>query len=243
KERDHASQLLQKFKQKNITEENKKKILGELANIKPECKVKPFIDTLVNSSHQEAKLYATSELGQITDPRSAYPLVNTTLYDKSLKIRTEALNSLKQLKPARAENFFIRNLDNESPLIRSRAVAGIQQVGSPKAAGVLIKKLIMTYTGFGRGHIYIGDQFSYIKDYDIIIAVPPSAMVDPIVATVNEGIVLDVDVIRVDVEITIETERTVIGRALNQLTGQDFGPDANKWAAWWNENKKVILAQ
>ena len=25
--------------------------------------------------------------------------------------------------------------------------------------------------------------------------------------------------------------------ALKQITGQDFGPDADKWAAWWKENR------
>ena len=43
-----------------------------------------------------------------------------------------------------------------------------------------------------RAHIYIAEQFTYIKDYDIIIAVPPNAMVDPIPDVISEGTVLDV---------------------------------------------------
>ncbi len=199
--------------------------------------IEPLTDIIRNRPYQEREA-AAKFLDGIKDEQVIKSLVHTVLYDNIEQVRTAALASLKndveqnELIRAFWSAFFLKsNLAH----IRAAEAIGMVGAGNAGAVEVLIQELFITYGSTQRVNTFFAEQTAYVKDYDIEIATN-AVIADPIPATVSSGIVLDVTVLRVQERMIVIT-RKVIGAALKNLTGQDFGDDAKAWQNWWDKHK------
>lgn len=229
--------------------ERKEDALHELDKIEGKHQVKPLTEILSQTPScilkappdDKLKTYAIKKLGESGDERAAESLAKTVLYDAKPDFREKALTSLVTLKPIgqdKSEKLLVNALDDDSRLIRCRAAYGLQMAGSREVIGRLIRRLHIVYGPSSRSYICSGNMFGYVGSDGISMVTPGQCAFSPKPAILFSGVALDVQIIRIDREITIEYEIAVIRGALNSLSGQDFGVDYNKWVAWWNEQNK-----
>jgi hypothetical protein len=84
------------------------------------------------------------------------------------------------------------------------------------------------------GHVHVGSQVAYVRDYDVEIA-QGASIADPIVDVVTSGVVLDGRSMGVTTY-TFVTHERVIARSLSRLTGEDAGDSPRAWERWWAEH-------
>ncbi|MEK7449511.1 MAG: HEAT repeat domain-containing protein, partial [Planctomycetota bacterium] len=235
RKRNEARDLINLVSNPSFGIKEKESARKKLDALKGKYKVETFIDVLNNTSiDKDTRVYAAKELGTIPDPRSTKPLAWTCLADEVGEIREAAYHSLKALKPTGVEEFYLKGLRHVSPNVRARGIFLLQDIGNRSVIKELVEHLVIISSASPRVHVYYGRDFTYIQDLEVVSG---SLAYDPVLATGRTGVVLDVQIIKVEQKITLAIERRLVGQALNNLAGQDFGDDPKKWAAWWNENK------
>lgn len=205
--------------------------------IPPRDRVEPLTDMLRNRPYTERQ-NAAKFLDGIKSQEVIKALVRVVLKDNIDTVRAAALETLKknfeqqELVHAFWSAFRLKDLAARA---RAAEAIGVIGAGYPGAVEVLIQELLITWGATQRVHTLFADQVAYVRDYDIEIA-QQAVIADPIPGTVTSGVVLDTTVLRMQ-EKMILIQRRVIGEALKNLTGQDFGDDAKAWARWWEKNK------
>jgi len=237
-------------------------LLGFIANSNPEIrniaiealqklpayyKLSPVLDALRNKS-REARKHASEVLGTTGSPKAIIPLFNAVLNDPDEVVRQNALNSL--LKLSTKEDLIIKfgsflNRKDTGPYqIRAAGSLGEIGQGNDRAIKYLVRRMEITIWPPGpRAHIFFGDLFTYIKDFDVVQAnaVESVAMGKPVIDTLYTGIVLDVRVAKIEEIRVVEFE--IVCRSLKNISGRDFGPDTARWIDWWSAETKKTLAQ
>ena len=113
---------------------------------------------------------------------------------------------------------------------RTHAANALEVFPSRHAMPELIRTLRLSWSGFGRAAVFQGTQRAYIGDYELVSGGTGFSIIevaDPVVRTTQTGTVLDVDVVRAELVARL--------RAMNRISGRDFGADVARWQRWWNE--------
>ncbi len=213
----------------------------------PACyQINPLLEVLP-ANIPVIREYASTTLGTLGKEESITPLFQAVLKDPYEKIRKNALNSLLKLtSQARLIKLLNQALKQEGcgPYhIRAAGCLGEIGYNSDIAINALVErlKIIRIWPPGPRAHIIFQEQFTYIKDYDIVQSAGPAGIssADPVADTVYSGIVFDVKVIRV--EEYIEIERDVVSQSLDNITGLAYGQDMNQWVQWWGKEQQKGL--
>ena len=121
------------------------------------------------------------------------------------------------------------------------------RIGDARSVRYLVWRLEAYGGGGARGFSFFGNQLTYIQDFDVEVA-QTAFIADPVVGTIQEGIVLDAQVVGTQ-QISEWVEREVYYGALAKLTGEtDVKKDTASWVAWWREHgedfeKKALAAK
>jgi hypothetical protein len=149
------------------------------------------------------------------------PLYRRSLLDESAHVRRAAVRALRATGDPAFVRLYAKNLRHPQATVRVRAIEALGEFGAREALPHLLEALADTWRPT-RNFIQVTTQRAYVKDFDVEVAAS-AVIADPVVDVVQEGAVLDVAVIQVDIE------RTIIARALARIVGHDFGPDPAAW--------------
>lgn len=108
----------------------------------------------------------------------------------------------------------IQNLDSQYRELRMSSVWTLGKVKDPRALDALISALKHEDLGV---RISAAEALGDKKD--------PKA-ISPLITGLKEN---------------EETVQEAFIKALESITGEDFGQDLSKWEQWWNENRKTVL--
>jgi len=196
--------------------------------------------------------FAALALRRLAPGAAVRELVSRSILDRSESVRTSASLALKAAGDEGLILPAVKALSSSSAAVRRNAIQSLGTMGYPAAAEPLMSHLgalarpsaTSAASGGSRAphsHIFVGRQFAYISDYDVEVA-QNSAIADPIINVMQEGVVLDAAVLGVT-EYVVQTERAETRRSLASLTGASPGHTTAAWERWWNENGQDWLAR
>jgi hypothetical protein len=186
---------------------------------------------LAGSGSRAARALAARELSAHKTPAAVGSLAVAAVRDASPSVREASVVSLKSIDDPATGERFIPFLRSSTPSFRVRAAQGLETFPHRSAVPVLIDTMRLVWDGFGRGFFSQTEDRAYINDYNLVSGGTGFSIVevaDPEIRTVSTGVVLDVKVQKVELEVRL--------RALRKITGQDFGTDMKAWRGWWKEN-------
>ena len=175
--------------------------------------------------------FCATELGRIADTRSAPALMRLAVRDPVVSVRKAATKALRACKSATTVRQLVRGLDSSSLTHRIRTANALGALGDVSAVPHILVRWDMRSGNFPRAHFTQVNQISYVQDFDVEVAAT-AFIADPIVGTLQDGLVNDVRVLSTEVVMTTR-ERVSYVRALSELTGAHYGARRKKWHAWW----------
>jgi HEAT repeat protein len=200
----------------------------ETAGTLPDAALLDPMKKLLLAPHVETRVFAVRTLSRIGD-RTALPfLIRTSMYDAKEEVRNAAFRAIKGFKDADVFYPYARATLSNEALVSIQGAKALAALGDMRGVDVILRKVSLALGEAGRANIMVGQQNSYIQDFDVEIA-QAAAIGDPIVQTIRDGIILDVKVLGGSGEGWIVQQRGAYARALQDLTGRDFGED---WKAW-----------
>jgi len=159
--------------------------------------------------------------------------------DRSHSVRVAAVESLKEIGDADVVKPIAKAMWSEIPDVRMNAAEALGSIGGVQAVEYVLRRVFSSGGPGGRNNIFIGNQISYISDFDVEIA-QASQIGDPIVGTLREGVMLDTRVLNV-VEEWTDVERRVYYTSLARATGKSFGEDKVAWKKWWDDEGRTAM--
>ncbi len=201
---------------------------AEMAPALPDAAVLEPMKKLLLAPHEDTRILAVKTLSRIGD-RTALPfLIRTSMFDAKEDVRNAALRAIKGFQDADVFYPYARATLSNEPLASIQGAKALGALGDMRGVDVILRKVSLALGASGRANIMVGQQNSYIQDFDVEIA-QAAAIGDPIVQTIRDGIILDVKVLGGSGEGYIVQQRGAYERALQDLTGRDYGQD---WKAW-----------
>jgi HEAT repeat protein len=213
-------------------------VLGE---IKDPRAVEPLITTL-NDENSEVRVKTIETLGKMKDSRAVVPLIEI-LEDKNNKVRMAAATALGQMKELRAVEALIVMLKTKSPSFREAVISALGEYDDNRTIELLIAA--MDDEDRNRRTCAAG-ALGRIDDPRVV-----EPLVEALINERSKGIQLYIVVEvfgRMQEPLAVErliaelkdAEKRNIGNivsALQGMTKQRFGKNAEEWEAWWKENK------
>jgi hypothetical protein len=202
----------------------------------------PALLPALRDERWQLRAAAARLLGRLGGQEVERSLVVTATVDRVADVRRAAVAGLRSGTHPDAYVPLVKSLAAGERSIRINAVRALGQLDDPRAVGYLVKHI--RYSGGGpRAHVYVANQIAYISDYDVEVA-QRAAIADPIINYIQEGVVLDAQVVSIQGE-GIRIERAVTGRVLGSLTGVQPAPliepgsdeEAAAWTRWWREHR------
>ncbi|MEQ8764987.1 MAG: HEAT repeat domain-containing protein [Planctomycetota bacterium] len=191
------------------------------------------------------RMTAVRALGRLGGEDARFPLVRVQLADPVEDIRTAAFEAVEGLFSQDPDMIkpYLAALNSKMPSVRARAATALGALNAPAAIPAIIKSFAQSSSSRApRQHIFVGSQQALVTDFDPEIA-QSAIIADPIVSVVESGVLLDVAVLGVERQVTIE-EIAVYRKVLPRLAGVDAGERASDWVAWWNgDGHKDIAAR
>jgi hypothetical protein len=210
-----------------------------LAALPAERVVRPALITL-ETGKQPSRLWAVEFLaGRATD-ETLVALIRSSIMDTSPEVRALATQAVTEAGHEDAVYPYVRAVESGYAPVRMNAAKALGEIRDVRGIEVVIRRLKGIAGGSPRANIYAGRQMSYVRDFDVEIA-QAAQIGDPIIGTLQEGVVLDVRVLSLEWD-TTTIERRVLYRTLARITGQNLGEDTAAWVSWWNENRDRVLA-
>jgi len=206
-----------------------------LAGVDDKYKLEPLAWAL-RSKTPDLRKYAAAELGRIGDRRGLRPLMWRTLHDPDEGVRKASIAAAKSIGDPNLLAPLVSGLWAANEQVRMNAAQAIAETSIP----IGVRYLVYRYEAHGGStqRVYYTNikQVSFIQDFDVEVA-QTAFIADPIVGTIQEGIVLDVQVIATSV-VGEFAEREVVHMALRKMTGAtDVKNTPGAWAAWWKEHR------
>lgn len=222
------------------TESQRKFALAALGTVDDRYKAEPMAYAL-RSRTKEVRLLAAKELGRLGDRRTLKPLVHRAIHDPEPEVREACVVAAKAVGDENLLAPFVKALGSESPQTRMNAAEGIAHIGDVRGIRYLVWRFEAHGGGGPRAYSFFGTQLSYIQDFDVEVA-STAFIADPQVGVLQEGIVLDVQVVGTEV-VSQWTERQVIHGALARLTHvSTVLNEPGAWAKWWKEHESEYTA-
>ena len=200
----------------------------ETASTLPDAALLDPMKKLLLAPHVDTRVFAVKTLSRIGD-RTALPfLIRSSMYDAKEDVRNAAFRAIKGFKDADVFYPYARATLSNEPLASIQGAKALAALGDMRGVDVILRKVSIALGAAGRANIMVGQQNSYIQDFDVEIA-QAAAIGDPIVQTIRDGIILDVKVLGGHGEGWIVEQQGAYAHALQDLTGRDYGQD---WKAW-----------
>jgi hypothetical protein len=200
----------------------------EMAGTLPDAALLEPMKKLLLAPPEDTRIFAVKTLARTRD-RTALPfLIRTSMYDAKEDVRNAAFRAIKGFGDADVFYPYARATLSNDPLASIQGAKALGELGDMRGVDVVLRRVSIALGASGRANIMVGQQNSYISDFDVEIA-QAAAIGDPIVRTIRDGIILDVKVLGGNGEGWIVQQRGVYAQALQDLTGRDFGQD---WKAW-----------
>jgi hypothetical protein len=206
-----------------------------LAGFDDKYKLEPLAWAL-RSKSDGLLTFAAAELGRIGDRRGLRPLLWRALHDPDESVRKASVAAAKAIGDPNLLAPLVAGMWSANQQVRANAVQAVSETAIP----IGVKYLVYRYEAHGGStqRVYYTNirQVSFIQDFDVEVA-QTAFIADPIVGTIQEGLVLDVQVIATSV-VGEFVEREVVHMALRKMTGAtDVKNEPGAWAAWWKEHK------
>ena len=156
--------------------------------------------------HRDPRVRAWScrELASIGDESCLRPLVVSAARDRDPKVRRAAIAAAASFGNDDLAIPFVRALWSEHPTLVANAAQALHALGDARSVRYLITR-IESHGSSPRAYFSRVDQTSYISDFDVEVA-QTSSIADPIIGTLQEGAVTDVQILDVAIEQTIVTQ-------------------------------------
>ena len=198
----------------------------------PESLRRLVLARTLKSHHARRRQLAVRLTGELDGHRPQQSLTHVAVHDGRKSVRDEALRVLQDWGDPDVALGFVPYLSSNESRERINAVRALNVFPDRRAVGAMIETTEIVWAGFGRVHFAQIVQRAYVKDYELVsggTGQVVSEVADPIVDTILEGVVLDIDVRRAEAISRIAT--------LERMTGQRFGSDFGAWAKWWKEEQ------
>ncbi|MBI4879410.1 MAG: HEAT repeat domain-containing protein [Planctomycetes bacterium] len=165
-------------------------------------------------------------------------VIERMLFDRDARVRAAATETVRAYGNDGVIHPLVRALRQDDQSLRGAAMDAIEMLRDKRAVATLIRSLRAGSAGSGkvRNHIAATTQTSYVRDYDVEIA-QAAVIADPVIDTVQHGVVLDVGAAGVSERRMPAGERARVLALLEYLTGQKFGDDVARWEAWLEEQR------
>ncbi len=196
---------------------------------------KSLVEVLLRNELPSHRAAAAKILGDNAEMTALPSLVRSAVSDRSAAVRKASVKALNQIDEPHAALYFLKPLAAKNNQIRWNAVEALGELQGEMGTEVLVKTIMSVYGGGPRVYIFVGNQIAYIKDYEVEVA-SAAAVADPEIGYVTDGVVLEFKVLRI-IEYHTIRETRLIASALQKKTGLAFGPNPQKWLAWWRENR------
>jgi hypothetical protein len=171
-------------------------------------------------------------LAEIGDEAALRPLILSGARDTDPGVRREATLAAAAFGHDDTAIPFVRALGSRNPRLAGNAAEALAVLGDQRAAGYIVKRL-RSHGSSTRNFVAFLRQVSYVRDYDVEIA-QASNIANPDVATISEGVILDVKVL--DAAYTKTWVEPILVKAFNELAGQRLR-SAAEVEAWYAENR------
>ncbi|MAE27793.1 MAG: HEAT repeat domain-containing protein [Planctomycetota bacterium] len=200
-----------------------------------------FARELIHPSPGRRELAAIA-LGRLAPGETGRALLSHAIFDRTEQVRLACASSLGAADDPAMTLPLSRALASSSPRISQRAAVALGVAGYSEAVEPLARHLANLSTksapaaaGSPRppaAHIFVGTQRAYLQDFDVEVA-NGASVADPQINVITGGAVLDVRILGTQT-VSLRTRRSTVRHALQRLTGEDFGLDADRWLTWWN---------
>lgn len=174
-------------------------------------------------------------LAQVGDEAALRPLILSGARDKDPGVRREAVLAAGAFGHDDTAIPFVRALGSSNPRLAGHAAEALALLGDQRAAGYIVKRL-RSHGSSTRNFVSFMTQVSYVRDYDVEIA-QASNIANPDVATISEGVILDVKVL--DAAYTKTWIEPILVKAFNDLAGQSLR-SADEVRAWYAQNRDSL---
>jgi len=174
-------------------------------------------------------------LGEVGDEAALRPLIFSAARDLDRDVRGEALRAAASFGHDDLAIPFVRALGSSNPQLAAFAAEALAGLGDVRAIGYVVKRMT-SHGSSSRNSVSFLNQVSYVRDYDVEIA-QASNIANPDVATILEGVVLDVKV--VGASFTKTWLEPLLVNAAAQLAGRDF-KNRSDVLAWYAEAKDTL---
>lgn len=164
----------------------------------------------------EVRIEAARLLGDLGDEGALRALVFSGVRDVDSRVRREAVLAAQALGHDDTAVPFVRALGSENLQLVAHAAEALERLGDERAAGYIVRRL-ESHGSSTRNYVSFLNQISYVRDYDVEIA-QASNIANPDVATLLEGVVLDVRVL--DAAYTRTWVEPILVKAYAHLVGE-----------------------
>jgi hypothetical protein len=220
------------------SETAKKFALDALAGLDVADVRRPALRSLRRGETAEREV-AAKALVRGADEDVLRPLITAAILDRAHAVRVAAVGALKEINDPHVVKPIAKAMWSENSDVRMNAAEALGSIGGVQSVEYVLRRVMSSGGPGGRNNIFVGNQISYISDFDVEIA-QASQIGDPIVGTLREGVMLDTRVIST-VEEWTEVERRVYYTALQRATGRDYGQDAMAWKKWWDAEGRASM--
>ncbi|MFN0207717.1 MAG: HEAT repeat domain-containing protein [Planctomycetota bacterium] len=208
----------------------------------PAAELKRECEFAIVAADARTRLLATDLLGTLGKDIKPEPLVRRIFFDKDPSVRKTASAALASRDDAKITNRFVNALAEPSYFVRMHSAEALGEFKKMEAVPALIKRWnAIVQAGSNvyapRAYMYIGNQQAYVAGYNVEVA-QASAIAEPEISTLMDGVVLDVRILSTSVERQMTLEKKVIQNALAKIAGADHGENPGAWAAWF-KNKSA----
>lgn len=131
----------------------------------------------------------------------------------------------------RTAKMLVTAMQIDDALIKANTLEAMKELGGPRVLEVIIEHWKQYWGPSARDHIFIGQQRSYIADYDI-----SGNSYDPVIRSFMTGVVLDAKVLQVEADVYYVWIREVAG-------AHKLEKDPVVWEKWVKKNEPLLVRQ
>jgi len=211
--------------------------VARLAESESSALQEELLAALVAQNPRE-RAFAALALRRVLPGRHVKPLLSRAVLDVNGEVRANASRALRDADDEALVVPVVRALGSKHDKVRLHAVQALGTMNYAAGVQPLYTHMVAlqsgTRSGAPRSHVFFGKQLAYVQDYDVEVA-QNSAIADPVINVLSEGVVLEAAVTGVHVY-SAQAERAAARRSLASLTGAAPGNTTTAWKRWWKEN-------
>jgi hypothetical protein len=219
-----------------LKEENREKAKAVIATA-PRAELAAAFTASLLFGHGAVRTYAARELAARKESAAVPQLVVATVKEDEKKVRVEMIQALRALEAEDTALLFGRHLAEKHSSRRLRAILALGVFRDVRAVGLLVEHLRITLSGYHHAYAAFTTERAVIRGWRLVSGGTGNTVVevaDPEIGVVRTGVVLDVEIRRVEIAYTVAV--------LQDLTGQEIGADVGAWQAYLAETPDLVLA-